>query len=365
MINAKMCLAVWLGMLAAAAAPVATIDRYEGESCTLLDGVSAGICRHHESCPYLRTVPKTQWVTCSFVRDQPILCCREGAGAQFSSLPTRFETETRVPSKSERMCDRLPPISEVGNHIFNGVEARNGEFPHMAALGYPSKREDNVFRCGASLISDRFLLTAAHCLSPEKPIFARLGVVEILHYDPNDPPADIGIAETILHPNYTGRPLKNDIALLRLNRTITEDFLQPACLYTNFTEPAPNINLTIIGWGSTDPNDVSISPILLKANVTVLGRDECNATLFQIKSSRSTNSLQDHQLCALGRNSQNETEADTCVGDSGGPLELVYDRKVYIVGVTSSGKLCGSRFPGIYTRVSRYLDWIESIVWPD
>lgn len=56
------------------------------------------------------------------------------------------------------------------------------------------------------------------------------------------------------------------------------------------------------------------------------------------------------------------------IGDSGGPLQLkVYVRQesvFYIVGITSFGAGCASDFPGIYTRVSEYLTWIEGIVWP-
>lgn len=346
--------AFWLGL--ALAAPAINTDRYEGDSCLLANGAGNGVCRHYASCPSLRSTPKTDWITCSFDRDQPIVCCPTTVGTALNQ---------RIASVSERMCDSFPPTSALGNHIFNGIEAELNEFPHMAALGYPSKGEETPFRCGASLISDRFLLTAAHCLSPQKPTYARLGVVKLQDNTTNDPPVDVGIQQYFVHPNYTGRPLKNDIALLQLNRTITEVFLQPACLYTNMTDPDTETLLTIAGWGSTDPNDVSTSNNLLKANVTTLLRDVCNTTLALNKTGRrSPNELQDNQLCALGRNAQNETTGDTCVGDSGGPLELVGDRRRYIVGVTSSGKLCGSSWPGIYTRVSRYLDWIESIVWP-
>lgn len=344
------------------AVPAINRDRYEGDSCPLANGAGDGVCRHHASCPSLKVIPQKDWVTCSFDRDQPIVCCKDAVLDKAKNITT---VVSRSSSIAERMCDSFPPTSALVNHIFNGIEAELNEFPHIAALGYPASREETPFRCGASLISYRFLLTAAHCLSPTKPTFARLGVVKINDSDPNDPPVDLAITQTYVHPNYTGRPLKNDIALLLLNRTITEEFLHPACLYTNPTDPDPETLLSIAGWGSTDPNDVNSSPVLLKANVTTLPRESCNTTIVQSKSGRrGPTELQESQLCALGRNEQNENTGDTCVGDSGGPLELADKRRRYIVGVTSSGKLCGSRYPGIYTRVSRYLDWIESIVWP-
>uniref|UniRef100_A0A1Q3FGG2 Putative trypsin-like serine protease n=1 Tax=Culex tarsalis TaxID=7177 RepID=A0A1Q3FGG2_CULTA len=351
------------------AAPAIKTDRYEGDSCPLANGAGMGVCRHHASCLSLKITPQKDWVTCSFDRDQPIVCCQNitttGGGSLVSKLSATVLGQTSSSSIAKEMCNSFQKTTAINNHIFGGIEAELNEFPHMAALGYPAKGEETPFRCGASLISDRFLLTAAHCLSPQKPIYARLGVVKLFDYDAVDPPVDVGILQSFIHPNYTGRPLKNDIALLLLNRTITEDFLHPACLFTNLTDPDSDTLLTISGWGSTDPNDISTSPILLKANVTTLARDTCNTTLAQIKSGRrSPNELQESQLCALGRNAQNENIGDTCVGDSGGPLKLIDDRHWYIVGVTSSGKLCGSRWPGIYTRVSRYLDWIVSVVWP-
>lgn len=358
-------LAAWTVLVA----PAINADRYEGDSCPLANGAGNGVCRHHAFCPSLRTTPQKDWVTCSFISDQPIVCCQD------TGLTDRTKNNTVVVSRSssiaERECDKFPLKSALVNHIFGGIEAELNEFPYIAALGYPtSGRDETPFRCGASLISYRFLLTAAHCLSPTKPSFARFGVVKLNGHDPNDPdpPIDVKIAETFSHPNYTARPkVKHDIALLLLNRTITEEFLHPACLYTNPTDPDTETLLMIAGWGSTDPNDSSsISPVLLKANVTTIFRDTCNSTLAQNKSTRrGPTELHEGQLCALGRNATTGiTISDTCVGDSGGPMELADGRRRYIVGVTSIGKLCGSRYPGIYTRVSQYLDWIESVVWP-
>uniref|UniRef100_A0A1B0DLB7 Uncharacterized protein n=2 Tax=Phlebotomus papatasi TaxID=29031 RepID=A0A1B0DLB7_PHLPP len=93
---------------------------------------------------------------------------------------------------------------------------------------------------------------------------------------------------------------------------------------------------------------------------------ECNKSFeFNINRKLSKGIVDESQLCA-GSHSE---EKDTCEGDSGGPLQI-YNNNVYcmynIIGVTSFGKGCGSvGQPGVYTRISNYLDWIEEVTWPN
>lgn len=346
-------LIVWFG----AAIAFATIDndRFEGDSCALADG-SDGTCRRDFECEYLKTIPQKLWVKCSFDKNVSIVCCRNPSR-------TRFD----VKSRSEQMCESFDQFNDVDDHIYGGTAAAADEFPYLGALGFGNGGEVS-FRCGANLISDRYMLTAAHCLA-ERPSFVRLGVVDIMSNSKTDPPVDIGIEDVISHPQYKGRPLANDIALLKLNRTVTEDFLKQICLYTNLSDPLPDVPLTIAGWGSNETAGI-MSPLLQKANVTTYERDECNTILVNDKSQVLSNrrivaKLNADQLCALGRNETGHNTGDTCIGDSGGPLELAIGRRRWLVGLTSTGKPCGTNFPGIYTRVSYFVDWIESIVWPE
>lgn len=341
---------LWFG----AAIAFATIDndRFEGDSCVLKDGTN-GICRRDFECDYLKTVPKKDWIKCSFDKNVSIVCCR-------SPPKTRFD----VKSRAALMCESFDQFDDAGDHIFNGVRAETDEFPYLGALAFSDDKDS--FRCGANLISDQYMLTAAHCVSQDKPTFVRLGVVDISLKDSTDPQTDIGIAETIIHPNYKPRPLSNDIALLRLNRTVTEEHLKRICLYINSADPSPDVNLTIAGWGSTESAG-EMSPILMKATTTTYERAECNRILVEDKTPgrRRLPKLNEDQLCAVGRNETGHNTGDTCVGDSGGPLELTVGRRRWLVGLTSTGKICGTSNPGIYTRVSQFIDWIESVVWPE
>ncbi|XP_055522399.1 transmembrane protease serine 9-like [Wyeomyia smithii] len=349
---------IWCGLIIAV-----KLDLFEGENCTLSNGVDEGVCQFTSDCPQLKSIPQKEWRTCVIYNMTPVVCCPR---TEAKISPAR--TQTRIASKSELKCATFPNASDAGDRITGtgSLEASSDDFPHIGALGYTVRtNQPQPFRCGASLISYQYLLTAAHCVTGEPPLYARFGVLDLFNFSTTEPPVDIAIEKVIIHPNYTSRPLRNDVALLKLNRTATEPFLIPACLYVNLTDPAPHVNLSIAGWGSTDPNDIELSSVLRKANVTTLDRAACNNTLAKDKSRRSTGELQTTQLCALGRNTRNETTGDTCVGDSGGPLALMHQRHHYIVGVTSNGKLCGTSSPGIYSRVAYYLDWIESIVWRD
>jgi Trypsin len=113
-------------------------------------------------------------VRCGFSKTDPIFCCKETA-ALGSRLPTACEG-TRPP----------PDILRLDDHIVNGEKADVNEFPHMAALGYEAQSEtdDYDFRCGGTLISQDFVLTAAHCANRKdvKPIVARFGKVSRLRY---------------------------------------------------------------------------------------------------------------------------------------------------------------------------------------
>ncbi|GBP47576.1 Serine protease Hayan [Eumeta japonica] len=262
---------------------------------------------------------------------------------------------------ANRECQKIinSTIPPLDLHILGGEEAAPGEFPHMVALGF-DKGQGLSFDCGGSLVSNTYVLTAAHCIVTVdgiEPTVVRTGVVELGPKNFNES-TDIRIAEVIVHPNYTRREKYHDLALVRLEKPIDPSYnLKPACLYTHNDEP--RIALTVTGWGTTSNTRDIRSDFLLKANVTVVSRSQCSEDYTNWR--KLPVGISPEQICAGDK----DGIRDTCQGDSGGPLQGLTenDGNYRLIGITSFGRGCGSAVPGVYTRLSYYLDWIESVVW--
>lgn len=108
---------------------------------------------------------------------------------------------------------------------------------------------------------------------------------------------------------------------------------------------------------------------LLETNLKTMPLSQCNTTLLKFNQKRDLPAIRDgiseSQYCAYDPNGKK----DSCDGDSGGPLQIIGNRTVpttiiAIVSFSPSGS-CGTRTPSVYTRVAAYMNWIESIVWPN
>ena len=150
-----------------------------------------------------------------------------------------------------------------------------------------------------------------------------------------------------IHPGYEHFPgYENDIALLKLSEKAE---FSPICLphpserYENDNEKG-----VVAGWGKTTSSEVS--DVIKKATLDILTNEECKKTTLD----KITNKI----LCA------HKAGYGSCSGDSGGPLICQPIDQHEVCGVVSlAPELCGNPvLPGIYTRVSEYLDWIRDII---
>ncbi|KAG5333248.1 SNAK protease, partial [Acromyrmex charruanus] len=246
--------------------------------------------------------------------------------------------------------------------IIGGIQAKHAEFPHMAVIGYG---KDVSWQCGGSIISENFILTAAHCMeSPDKgpAIKVRVGLINLL--TPGGAMQERNIAERIKYPDYKFSVRYHDIALLKLEQPLKlNPRVRPACL--EIESQVPGKSAIASGFGKTSYESSIGSNELMKVQLNYISEDECKKTYAEdLGTRRLPDGLISSLLCA----GIMEGGKDTCQGDSGGPLQRILAEPycMYsIVGVTSFGKFCAFKSsPAVYTRISSYLDWIENIVWP-
>lgn len=134
--------------------------------------------------------------------------------------------------------------------IVGGVAANPGEFPHMAAIGYPNFNGGISFNCGGSLISELFVLTAAHCSKADRvsPTTVRLGDQDLKIKENNLSEVDIPIESFINHEGYNKETRENDIAVIKMKQPAKfNKNIRPACLQQTL-----NIGKTkavASGWG--------------------------------------------------------------------------------------------------------------------
>lgn len=284
--------------------------------------------------------------------------CRQYSELVYANVP-QSSSNAGPPSKTLNCYNVLTLI--VG-----GSKAKPKEFPHMALLGYGAiTDEQKSWGCGGSLISNMWILSAAHCTinSGRTVSWARLGDLNIYSEPDDASPIDYEIVERVVHPNYNSTYVYNDIALFRLGEEVKfSAYVRPICL--NTVQTFRFKTATAIGWGRTSTNG-PISPDLLKVDLSPIPINQCKYSYPQSSNRRINLGIMEESMICAGdiRNGR-----DTCTGDSGGPLQVNHANYACMysqIGITSFGKYCGNKdTPGVYTRVSNYIPWIERIVWP-
>jgi len=247
-----------------------------------------------------------------------------------------------------------------GEKIVGGALAGVGAWPWAVLIGKKFSNGHFQVICGGTLIDNSNVLSAAHCFDKVKGLAnadtIRVGETDLNIGGEGGGHRDIGIAKVVQHPLWNKRTLANDIAILALASKVEfRPGVVPACmpdeyrgrnLTTLLSSPSP----TITGWGATFVGGGTVSR-LREAQVPVVGADECSARYRPVGVR-----LSEKQLCA-GRGG-----TDTCQGDSGGGMVANnLGGRWTLVGVTSFGVDCARPdFPGVYTRVDQYLEWIRS-----
>ncbi|XP_037881429.1 serine protease filzig-like [Glossina fuscipes] len=217
--------------------------------------------------------------------------------------------------------------------------------------------------CGGCLISNTFVVTAAHCVvdtlegSYFKPRLwaVRVGACDLAN--PFEKIIEYGIEQVIMHSKFNRRILANDIALIKTNMPISFNaHVSPICLPTDamfFNQDFVGKPAVVLGWGRTRYGG-PLSHVLKEAILPIVSLEKCRKSYSTVFRGFE---LTDGVICA-GNGS-----ADACQSDSGGPLIFQENRDgalvSSLVGIVSFGKECNNpEYPGVYTRVVSYMDWI-------
>ncbi|XP_051256440.1 serine protease 27-like isoform X3 [Dicentrarchus labrax] len=246
---------------------------------------------------------------------------------------------------SSKGCQSQSPkcgMATLNTKIVGGQDAPPGSWPWQASL-------NSAFGqfCGGSLISDLWVLTAAHCISADdSEITAFLGRQSQSGPNPNE--VSRTVVQTMCHRGYNQFTNDNDVCLLKLSAPVNfTDYIYPVCLASEDSEFYTGVNSWVTGWGRTDNG--TAADILQEADVPIVGNNQCKCAYPE---------LTDNMICAGFK----AGGKDSCQGDSGGPL-VTKNGPIWVQsGVVSFGNGCGlPKNPGVYARVSQYQEWISNI----
>ncbi|XP_033822058.1 elastase-1-like [Periophthalmus magnuspinnatus] len=244
-------------------------------------------------------------------------------------------------------------MEDLDERVVGGEDAKPNSWPWQISLQYQSG-SNYYHTCGGTLIAPGWVMTAAHCVDS----FGRVYRVVLGEHDlrVNSGTEQIKpVKDIYIHPQWDSYRVSNgyDIALLRLSSDATLNaYVQLGTLPPD-GQILPHDNLCYItGWGRTSTGG-PLPDILQQAILPLVGYKECTAPDWW------GSTVKDTMVCAGGG------EKSGCNGDSGGPLNCMVNNKYVVTGIASfvSGYGCNyEKKPTVFTRVSAYIDWMNSIM---
>ena len=217
---------------------------------------------------------------------------------------------------------------------------------YIGSLMY-SQHGSTYHLCGASLLSRTKALTAAHCLKRPVTYYLTMGVTDLENF--NSPALQTSQVSRIdIHPGYIDGDVRDDIAVLTLktpmNLTPNVNVIKLSRPYDHYLGRGCQVN----GWGATE---WGTTRVLQNARFSVSPLWSCRIFWFSLTGRRDLVNYRD--ICARSWSKA------VCFGDSGGPLTC----NKRLSGVLSWGATdCNTGYPGVFTRVRSYKDWIYEIM---
>ncbi|XP_075037372.1 transmembrane protease serine 9-like [Mixophyes fleayi] len=257
-----------------------------------------------------------------------------------------------IPDQPEPPACGSPSVS---TRIVGGTNAAEGVWPWQVSIWYNGRHS-----CGGSLISNQWVLSAAHCFEYStlpKSYIIKLGAYQLDMSSSSEVTARVD--KIVISPQYTSPGTGEDIALIRLSRPVTySQFILPVCIPPASMVFPPGMSCWITGWGYTQYGEsLSYPRTLQQLMLPLISREACDQ-MFHVGSDvgASVPIIQKGQICA----GYQDGRKDACQGDSGGPLVCKMNGFWYQVGIVSWGEDCAlPNRPGVYTYVPAYVAFIN------
>jgi secreted trypsin-like serine protease len=267
------------------------------------------------------------------------------------------------------------PVQPEADDFSNEFDLRNtaGDNDDPNDLSFANSNENAEIFCTASLISDKWMLTAGHCSDRIDNNFGEQKKIQTQTIRSLIPDLKeyVEVRNVYIHPEYRSNELHGDVALLELGRRV--EFKPnvygdtPLCLDNRI--PLEGRTATGQGYGLTEDGNQGN---LLEANVTIIGTTDCIDELDAYLTDKERKKekfcetmplgVSDEQLCVKGIKKGDVITA-ACKGDSGGPLFLQDDDGLRtLVGIVSGSLSCEGRAPEWYSRIKYFRDWITCIM---
>ncbi|XP_058457223.1 brachyurin-like [Malaya genurostris] len=254
----------------------------------------------------------------------------------------------RLPAKFQALRDAKP----IAGRIINGYEAYPGQFPYQVVLiSYYGPRSA---LCGASVLTNNFVLTAAHCVVDAAGGIALMGAHNRENNEPSQQSVSFSPTGINIHPDYSPTTIRNDVATVRLNIPIIfNDRVRPIRLPARSDERLfSGWYATVSGFGRVSDYYPYASDVLRYTYNAILTNSNC---LDQWDNDADV--IGPQNICLSG-----EFGRASCSGDSGGPLTIFdYPYDSVQVGLVSFGSAngCATGIPSVFARITYFLHWIE------